>query len=582
MAKNDFDSLGFKPITKEQLSDIGFRPSEPDIAPPVYTESPGMVESGLRGLEQGATLGFGDEINSALSTLLNKATGQATPGLGILDEYRKQLEESRGAFKAAEEAHPYISGAANLAGGIAPALLTGGGSLAEQGLVGAAKMGAKYGALGGLGTSEADLTKGDVGGALKDAATGGVMGGVLGGALHVGAEKFGDTLKNAGMAIGGAGKSLLKTPLELPFIQEPLEAFSLGLKGEKLYGSEAARALQQRAIGAKEDIASTLAQGGKDAAKDQIKALMGSDPIDMTPWVKGLNKMSQTIRTEEAADPQVTNEMSRVINYVSRFLTGDSEEKLAGKMVQGKVEPIDVNKLKRKLSLWSKAGDNSLKTPEAKDFVTKLISQMEQNPELAGASLEVPQGFSALKPLLEQNVEGLGGINQRISSIKKASDIMPSLTEIMNAEKATQSGTSALGSLEKFFSTAPDDLFAGKKEGLTQLAKATDIANKMRAPGLGHGVFGSSVRGGTLTGFNMAGTALRGLYNMAPEQLQTLSTKVAQTGGETGKKLSMMINAAAEKDNVGRNALFFAIQQNPEYRRILNNATGNEEPEPKK
>lgn len=121
------------------------------------------MESGIRGGAQGLSFGFADEITGALESLLSDKT------------YQQARDESRAAYEAASQANPITYGTGQVAGAIAPALLTGGGSVATS--IGSL---AAQGAAQGLGSSEADLTEGDVLGAAKDAAIGGTIGAVTG------------------------------------------------------------------------------------------------------------------------------------------------------------------------------------------------------------------------------------------------------------------------------------------------------------------------------------------------------------------------------------------------------------------
>lgn len=130
-------------------------------------EPTSKLESLLRGAEQGATFGFGDEINAGLESLLSDKS------------YEQARQESRQAFEQAQMDNPYTSLLGNLVGGIAVPIP--GATEASVGRM--ALIGAGGGALAGLGTSEADLTKGEIGKAAGDVLEGTAIGGVTGGTL---------------------------------------------------------------------------------------------------------------------------------------------------------------------------------------------------------------------------------------------------------------------------------------------------------------------------------------------------------------------------------------------------------------
>lgn len=120
---------------------------------PGWFEPGSKSEAALRGFSQGATLGFGDEIQALMRTIGSDQT------------YTQLRDQERGANSAAAEANPgsYIAG--NVAGSI-PAgyagLRSGAGALlAKQGAIGAAT---------GAGSSEAEDLSGIAGDAAKGAA----------------------------------------------------------------------------------------------------------------------------------------------------------------------------------------------------------------------------------------------------------------------------------------------------------------------------------------------------------------------------------------------------------------------------
>ena len=149
-----------------------------------------------RGAAQGATLGFGDEIEGVIQAAIPVAGDKGT----FWERYAKWRDASRADNDAAEKQHGKLYLAGNVAGGIAPGLLMPVGAAAQKATLGAkvlagARAGVPAGAVYGLGTSTAD----DVGGMAADAALGGVAGGVAGAAVPV----AGAVLKPVVKAVGG-------------------------------------------------------------------------------------------------------------------------------------------------------------------------------------------------------------------------------------------------------------------------------------------------------------------------------------------------------------------------------------------
>jgi len=161
------------PASEGFISDEEWNKQEPE-APTSQTESL------LRGAAQGATGGFADELAGAASALYSGVTslpgGSAAKSAELAGEgYVRGRDESRAAYGRAAQDNPLTYSAGDLAGTIGSAALLPGGALAK---------GVAYGAGRGLGSSTADLTKGDVAGAVEDTAKGAVIG-----ALPVAAAK---------------------------------------------------------------------------------------------------------------------------------------------------------------------------------------------------------------------------------------------------------------------------------------------------------------------------------------------------------------------------------------------------------
>lgn len=190
-------------------------------------EPPGLGESALRGAAQGATLLFADEAQAAARTapsvlkplgeaflganaeLAKQATGGAIdltgqvpeqeplPSLSEIGEtYRGFRDPYRARDEAAAKENPWAYYPAQLAAGAAVPL--GAAGLAGRGAAAGASLGARalagaaaaapVGAIAGLGSSKADLTKGEFGKAALDTAIGAGTSAAIGAAVPVAAE----------------------------------------------------------------------------------------------------------------------------------------------------------------------------------------------------------------------------------------------------------------------------------------------------------------------------------------------------------------------------------------------------------
>jgi hypothetical protein len=75
----------------------------------------------------------------------------------------------------------------------------------------------------------------------------------------------------------------------------------------------------------------------------------------------------------------------------------------------------------------------------------------------------------------------------------------------------------------------------------------------------------------TYGGANIAGNIL---YEMTPDAIKKMAGVVSQGGTPAHQALSRILSQAGDKDQIGRNALLFSLQQNPAYRKILNDMQG--------
>lgn len=129
------------------------------------------------GLQQGLTLGFGDELLGVLG-----GASDALSGGKFAEGYRRERDTNRAYGSAAQEQHPVATVGGELLGGAATAFVPGLGASAT--LAGNVGKGAAIGAAQGLGSSNADLTRGDFAGAARDTAIGAGIGAATGAVTH--------------------------------------------------------------------------------------------------------------------------------------------------------------------------------------------------------------------------------------------------------------------------------------------------------------------------------------------------------------------------------------------------------------
>lgn len=180
----------------------------------------GKVESGARGLAQGATLGFFDEIQAGVRAPFSDQT------------YAQLRDEYRQGDKIAEEANPWTYKGAEFGGGIGTAFVPGLGiAKAAKGATAAmtlgkeALLGAKLGAAAGAGYSQKET--------LPELAEDTIHGGITGGALGAG-------FNVAGKALSATAKPALNQ-LRQSFDPTVQRMLALGAKARDLTGIRGGR-----------------------------------------------------------------------------------------------------------------------------------------------------------------------------------------------------------------------------------------------------------------------------------------------------------------------------------------------------
>lgn len=148
-------------LASKQAAPSGFDPDAYLAARGVKVEPEvGGAESFARGVKQGLTFGFGDEITGALESAFGDKS------------YRQARDEARRADEAARTAHPVLYGTGEVGAGVATAFVPGLGVARGASLGASIGKAAALGGVAGLGASEATT----IGGQLRDVGTGAALG----------------------------------------------------------------------------------------------------------------------------------------------------------------------------------------------------------------------------------------------------------------------------------------------------------------------------------------------------------------------------------------------------------------------
>lgn len=177
LSDSDLKALHEKDYTK--LSDAGLKllheQKEPELP-----EEPGMLKSALLGAAQSATLGFADEGEAGVRSVLPESVGGGN--------YEDLIKDIRQRYKTAEDVNPWPYHGGELAGGLATIAIPGLGIANEaKGLAQIGNM-ARVGAIGGAlsslgGREDSKLSVQAAEDAAKSSAIGGGVGVILGSTL---------------------------------------------------------------------------------------------------------------------------------------------------------------------------------------------------------------------------------------------------------------------------------------------------------------------------------------------------------------------------------------------------------------
>lgn len=356
--------------------------------PSQYSE----FESGVRGAAQGASFGFADEATGALEAARDWLSRDPA---GFMDNYKKHRDESRANYKAAEEANPGSFLTGQFGGAAAPTLLTGGaGGIASLAAQGAAQ---------GLGSSEADLAQGDIGGAARDAAIGGTIGGALGAATKAIAPAIGKVSNYLSNAASG----------RLANTAEDLAVKATGATGRQAekFAPNAGRELLDRGIvrfgRTPEDVAMRASEASDEAGNAISQALSDLDAKGVTASLENIRKSIEgKVRqlTEVPGNERIIKQLNSELDNL--YARGQSDL------------PISVaENAKRAFQ-----GQTNYASPEAEKKASAQLarafkeevesSALQANPEIADKFLEGKKTFGLLAPIQEAAEKRASQLNQ--------------------------------------------------------------------------------------------------------------------------------------------------------------------------
>lgn len=413
------------------------------------------LDSGARGLAQGATLGFADEISGGVEALWEKAKGDPT-AFGEL--YKKARDESRANFKAAQEANPLSYTAGEIGGAVGTAFIPGMQAASGAKLAAVAGRAALAGGVAGLGTSEADLTEGEIGQAALDTAKGAALGGVMGAAAQ------------------GAGKGLEK--LAASKTTEKV-ATKVADKADEIAEMQAARAL-----GAERG---TIKKLGKEKVREIGRyALDEVDPVTGKPIVTAFANTDDMIARNEALQMLGGEKMDEVYTAIdeagaSTFNPLDTAVKVDEKIGDFWRSPInrgETNQLENTIESMLMRGDKPIPLREAQVLKEELgkVANWKNNVNITDKERMAREAYHVVSQSIDEATQtgaeaiGKGGLLKTLQEGKKLYGSSKGAEDLLNNRFAREQGNKMFGLTDTI--TGAAGLVGAVPTGGTSLALA--------------------------------------------------------------------------------------------------------------
>ena len=590
---SDIKSQLKKELIKQHIVNQSLQQNDIDVAPEV---SP--LESGLRGAAQGASLGFADELTGAGEAGLDTVTGKSDLS-NLIEAYKKHRDESRAAYKAAEEANPKSYLAGNIIGGIAPVAASGGLGAGVQGA-------ARLGALAGAGASNTDLTSDQ---SIADKSKGLMEDMSLGGATAAGVA-----------AIPGAVGALKNTL--------PGKVFSSELAGKPIVGEAARRKIGQEAVETAGNIGNDVQKALDAAAQNKTNILKEmteqGQKFDISPELQQLpNEIKQLPESFTSEADSARKALQEPFERAKDLSKNIKEQTPTKDIIDDTVslDPKQLDSLRRALGRLGYEKD--LKDDQvialAKRLSGKLSDKLNSqvNP-VTGEITQSPLGAANKKIqdlISAQDIFNTGG--KGIDDLGMEKKITPLLQRLESdsvssdvARSQFQKGIQALKQAEPELGTEIEKQamdVANRFDMTRDVNKPITISREggKRAAQIGAGYLGRGLnaadqalgeapsmigkpvvetlspvtqRAGIISTINQASdlkdantnSLTKKMSQMNPDQLRSVAQRLRGQPGldAVAKKVD---NAAQTNDPVSKAQAEFVIQQNPNAKRLLEN-----------
>ncbi len=633
MAKDSFEDLGFE----ETFDDLGFQPEGQPAPSAQPIEGADKALALAQTAASGATLGFGDElaglIGAGMQGVISPVvSGETASKEDLLAAYRDVRDFARKRAGQLREESPIAATAADLGGSLATGgallkatkllpgaqtLSTAASKLPAEALLtkiskGAA-LGLPVGAAAGAGTSEADLTQGDISGLAADTGTGAALGAGIGGAIPL-----------ATAPVKGAKDFLSKTQI----VKDLVDSAKLAYKGLPVTGEEGMISAQRGLEDLAEETRKKLVAKGADlsAAKREVleqyeqtgAKLDTLDAVEMlkekinTPgaveesergffkrkFLKNLPKEAEEVEEEFGAkdfwaeiEKQVlSKEPSEKISkkkFIKTPLQLDQDIRDVWKDIESQERRGNTKAASILKDYWAQLKDkqNEL-SPEIKDLNTEITKNLDVSKGISKLDYtETPKSSEETKNWLRKITDYYKDYTLDPAQTKREIDQLATTGIALPTAEGVEQKIG--GSLQQSIPEYSDEFLKKIQEGSRhfQLASgasqpfhtvmritptnpnpiraAVDIAPKVTAK------FGEMAGKSLRENQEFLRQAVNKLSSMTPDSLRNMAGSFSRGTSSTTQEFGKILQSASEQPLQSRQAIIFSLMQQPAFRQAV-------------
>jgi hypothetical protein len=222
----------------------------------------------------------------------------------------------------------------------------------------------------------------------------------------------------------------------------------------------------------------------------------------------------------------------------------------------------------------------SLRTTEARN-PSKIIAgeigkMVDEIPELADAKMRSNATYKALEAM------GIGPEDFQRNPFTKQVELTPDAENklgkiIRRSERDTDTGEDSKKIIERIMGLLGGVDYKKTAPIAKEAVEAADVHDLVRrAQGFQFQNRSTYIKSGAIKLGNNLGFGISKLNKATPDQLKQVAEAAMSMGG-AGAKVAKSLSEAVNKDQIGRNAMIFSLQQTPEFRQVLEDLLGKED-----